>query len=136
MKEVARNTYADNLHVRTCGDLPPNPVGILGSEKMSQIIEEAKRQFDIVLFDSPPLIAMADASVLASGLDTTLLILRVGQTKRKVAAQARELLKRLNIDILGVVLNNMDYSRRYSYYYYYYHHYQSYYAQEEKDDVG
>ncbi len=134
IKEFARNTYADNLHILPCGDLPPNPVGILGSEKMKQIIDEARKQFDIVLFDSPPLIAMADASVLASEVDTTLLVLHMGQTKRRVASQAKELLNRLNIDVFGAVLNNIDYSRRYGYYYYYYQHYQSYYSREEKDE--
>jgi len=138
MGEFVRNTYADNLYILTCGDLPPNPVGILGSEKMKRLIEEAKNQFDTVLFDSPPLIAMADSSVLATELDATLLVLQAGHTKRQVANQAKELLQRLNINISGVVLNNIDYSKRYGYYgyyYYYYHHYRDYYTQEGKDEV-
>jgi len=135
IKEYAKNTYVDNLYVLTCGKTPPNPIGILGSEKMKKIIEEAREQFDVVLFDSPPLVAMADASVLASELDTTILVLRVGQTKLKIASQAREMLERLDIDVFGAVLNNMDYSRRYSPYYYYYHHYKSYYSREKKDEV-
>jgi tyrosine-protein kinase Etk/Wzc len=135
INEYAKNTYVDNLYVLTCGKTPPNPVGILGSEKMKKIIEEAREQFDVVLFDSPPLVAMADASVLASELDTTILVLRVGQTKLKIASQAREMLERLDIDVFGAVLNNMDYSRRYSPYYYYYHHYKSYYSREKKDEI-
>jgi len=134
LKDFIRNTYADNLYVLTCGDPPPNPVGILGSDKMKQLIEMAKSQFDFVLFDSPPLIAMADASVLASELDTTLLVLHAGKTKQQIANQAREMLERLNINIFGVILNNVDYSRRYGYYYYYYHYHQ-YYSREEKDEV-
>jgi capsular exopolysaccharide synthesis family protein len=134
LKDFIRNTYADNLYVLTCGDPPPNPVGILGSDKMKQLIEMTKSQFDFVLFDSPPLIAMADASVLASELDTTLLVLHAGKTKQQTANQAREMLERLNINIFGVILNNVDYSRRYGYYYYYYHYHQ-YYSREEKDEV-
>ena len=132
--DFVKNTFADNLHILTCGNPPPNPVGILGSEKMKQLIEMAKAQFDVVLFDSPPLIAMADASILASELDTVLLVLQAGKTKRQVANQAKEMLERLNINIFGVVLNNVDYSRRYGYYYYYYH-YQHYYSQEKNDEV-
>ena len=75
---------------------------------------------------------MADASVLATGLDLTLLVLQAGQTKRQVANQAKELMQRLNINIFGVVLNGVDYSKRYGYYYYYYH-YQDYYNKEERD---
>jgi len=131
---LVKNTFADNLYVLTCGNPPPNPVGILGSDKMKQLIEMAKSQFDVVLFDSPPLIAMADSSILASELDTVLLVLQAGKTKRQVANQAKEMLERLNINIFGVVLNNVDYSRRYGYYYYYYH-YHHYYSQEKNDEV-
>jgi len=134
LKDFVKNTYADNLYVLTCGEAPPNPVGILGSDKMNQLIEMTKSQFDFVLFDSPPLIAMADASVLASELDTTLLVLHAGKTKQQIANQAKEMLERLNINIFGVILNNVDYSRRYGYYYYYYHYHQ-YYSREEKDEV-
>lgn len=134
LKDFVKNTYADNLYVLTCGETPPNPVGVLGSDKMKQLIEMTKSQFDFVLFDSPPLIAMADASVLAAELDTTLLVLHAGKTKQQIANQAREMLERLNINIFGVVLNNVDYSRRYGYYYYYYQYHQ-YYSREEKDEV-
>jgi len=81
---------------------------------------------------------MADSSVLATELDATLLVLQAGQTKRQVANQAKELLQRLNINIYGVVLNNIDYSKRYgyySYYYYYYQNYHNYYTKEEKDEM-
>jgi len=138
MGEFVRNTYADNLYILTCGNLPPNPVGILGSDKMKRIIGEAKDQFDVVLFDSPPLIAMADSSILANELDATLLVLEAGRTKRQVANQAKEMLQRLNSNIHGVILNNVDYSKRYGYYsyYYYYRQYQDYYTQEEKDEIA
>ena len=131
IKEYVKNTYTDNLYVLPAGESPPNPVGILGSEKMKQLVEEASNQFDVVLFDSPPVIAMADASILATGLDLTLLVLQAGSTKRHVAMQAKELLQRLRINIFGVVLNGVDYSKRYGYYYYYYH-YHNYYNREER----
>jgi capsular exopolysaccharide synthesis family protein len=132
-----RNTYADNLYIITCGNLPSNPVGVLGSEKMKQLIEKVKDRFDIVLLDSPPLMAMADSSVLATESDATLLVLQVGQTKRRIANQAKELLQKLNTSVSGVVLNNIDYSKRYGYYgyHYYYRHYHDYYTQEEKDQA-
>lgn len=135
MEKFVRNTYADNLYVLTCGNTTPNPVEVLGSEKMKKLIEQAKNQFDVVLFDSPPLVAMADASVLGVELDTTLLVLQAGQTKRRFADQARELLQRLDIKVSGAVLNNIDYSKQYGYYRYYYHHYYDYYTHEGKDKV-
>ena len=136
IESAIRNTYADNLYILTCGKLPPNPIELLGSEKMRQLIEEAKSIFDIILFDSPPLIAMADASVLATELDTTLLVIQAGQTKQHIATQAKELLKRLDIDIFGAVFNGIDYSRRYGYYgYHYYRQYHNYYSREEDEDI-
>ncbi|MFC1714526.1 GumC family protein [Candidatus Poribacteria bacterium] len=134
IEEYVSNTYADNLYVLPGGVLPPNPVGILGSDKMKQLVAEAARRFDVVLFDSPPVIAMADASILATGLDLTLLVLQAGQTKRQVAMQAKALMERLNINIFGVVLNGVDYSKRYGYHYYYYH-YHNYYTSEERDEA-
>lgn len=134
IEAYVKNTYADNLYVLPSGTSPSNPVGILGSDKMKQLVEEAKKRFDVVLFDSPPVIAMADASILATGLDLTLLVLQAGQTKRQVAMQARDLMQRLNINIFGVVLNGIDYSKRYGYYYYYYH-YHDYYSKERDEAV-
>ncbi len=134
IEEYVSNTYADNLYVLPGGTSPPNPVGILGSDKMKQLVGEAEKRFDVVLFDSPPVIAMADASILATGLDLTLLVLQAGQTKRQVAMQAKALMERLNIDIFGVVLNSVDYSKRYGYHYYYYH-YHNYYTADERDEA-
>lgn len=127
------NTYADNLYVLPSGEVPPNPIGILGSDKMKQLVAEAEKRFDIVLFDSPPVVAMADASVLAKELDLTLLVLQAGQTKFQVAKQAKDLMERLNIDIFGVVFNGVDFSKRSGQYYYYYH-YHNYYSKEEEGD--
>jgi Mrp family chromosome partitioning ATPase len=77
---------------------------------------------------------MADASVLAKGLDLTLLVVQAGQTKFQVAKQAKELMERLDIDIFGVVFNGVDFSRRSGQYYYYYH-YHDYYSKEEGNEV-
>lgn len=134
IEEYVQNTYADNLYVLPGGAVPPNPAGILGSDKMKRLIEEAKKRFDIVLFDSPPVVAMSDASVLAVGLDVTILVLHAGHTKRQIAAQAKDLMERLNINIFGVVLNGVDYSKRYGYYYYYYH-YHDYYNKGDRDEI-
>jgi len=134
LENYVTNTYADNLYVLPSGKVPPNPVGILGSDKMKLLVEEAKKRYDLVLFDSPPVVAMADASVLAKGLDLTLLVLQVGQTKYQVAKQAKDLLDRLDVSIFGVVFNGVDFSRRSGQYYYYYH-YHDYYSKEETDEV-
>jgi len=130
-----RNTTMDNFYVLTSGALTPNPAEILGSEKMKRLIEEVKKRFDIVLFDSPPVIPVADAAILAGMLDTTLLVVRSGKTTKQAVSRAKEVLQRLNASIYGVVLNNVDYTKQYGYYRYYYYNYYHYYT-SEKDEIS
>lgn len=116
IEDIIRKTDVDNLYILTSGSIPPNPIELLGSEKMKQFIEEAKKKFDIVMFDSPPLIAAADSSILATRLEMVLLVVKAGKTSKRAINQAREALKKLNISIFGVILNNIDYSKQYSSY--------------------
>jgi non-specific protein-tyrosine kinase len=96
----------ENLRLLTSGPLPPNPADLLGSPQMDAIIEQLKAQADMVLFDAPPVIAVTDAALLAAKLDGVLLVFRAGGTHRDHAEQAKELLERLNVRIVGVVIAN------------------------------
>ncbi len=96
----------ENLWLLPSGPLPPNPAEILGSRRMEEIIDALKSRADVVLFDAPPVIAVTDAAVLGTKVDGVLLIIRAGKTRREHASRAKELLERVNVRIVGAVLNN------------------------------
>jgi succinoglycan biosynthesis transport protein ExoP len=114
-----RNTEVNNLKVVTSGELPPNPSELLGSEKMTKILEHSYSQTDFVLLDSPPVLVVTDAAVLAPKVDGVLLVIKPQVTKLQACKQAVEQLKLVGAHILGIVLNDVDMSHsryRYSYY--------------------
>jgi len=124
VKEVVKPTTIENLGVVTCGTVPPNPSELLGSRKMKELVDEMKQHYDVILFDSPPVIAVTDAAVLSSIMDGVLLVIRSGKTQREAVARAFNLLDNVHARILGALLNDVDVSNMYgSYYYYYYYHY-------------
>lgn len=106
-----------NLRLLPSGPLPPNPADILGSTRMDAIIQRLMQEADFVLFDAPPVISVTDAALLAAKLDGVLLVVRGGSTRRDDAEQARELLERLNVRIVGAVLTNAEVDRRRDRYY-------------------
>jgi len=116
-----QQTRVENLRVLTSGPLPPNPSELLGSERMSDLIEHVKQQADIVLLDSPPCLAVTDAAVLSSQVDGVLLVVDAGTCRRDLAARAVDGLSKVGGNILGAVLNKL--SPRGSGYYYYYYYY-------------
>lgn len=124
IEEAFFKTEIDNLYVMPCGTLPPNPSELLGSKSMQKCIEELKEIFDIVLFDSPPIMAVTDAAVLSSKVDGLILVVKSGQTDRNAVARSYEILKNIPNNILGALLNVVNVEGVYgSYYYYYYHYY-------------
>ena len=119
----------ESLEVLTCGVIPPNPAEILGSERMRELLESLKKQYDIILVDAPPIIAVTDPSILASMMDGVILIVRSGSSKKDAVLHAVEQMKRVEAPLLGLILNGIQASNAYgSYYYYNYYHY--YYGQD------
>ena len=118
-----QDTQVENLHVLTTGPLPPNPSELLGSQKMTDLIESLKEVADVVLLDSPPSLPVTDAAVLASKTDGMLIVADAGATRRDTARRAKEDLMRVGANILGVVLNKLSARGGGSYYYYYYYYY-------------
>jgi non-specific protein-tyrosine kinase len=110
-------TGVENLRVLPAGALPGNPADLLGSKRMDAIIAQLAKMADMVLFDAPPVIAVTDAALLASKLDGALLVVRAGTTRRDHAEQARELLERIHVRILGVALTNAPSTSKMSSYY-------------------
>lgn len=115
-------TEIENLQVLTSGPIPPNPSELLGSHRMAKLIETLAQEADIVLFDSPPVLAVTDAAVLGRQVDGVLLVADAGATREHALATATEELRKTGANVLGVALNRLD-TRRGGYYYYYYYYY-------------
>lgn len=101
-----QETPMANLQVLTSGPIPPNPAEILSSRRMAEILVTLKGQADYILIDTPPIIAVSDAAILAPSVDGVLLVVNAGKTRRDLAVKARDMLQQINANILGVVLNN------------------------------
>jgi succinoglycan biosynthesis transport protein ExoP len=111
-------TDVPNLHIMTSGPLPPDPSELLGSKRMASLIESLLQEIDVIIFDSPPIVAVTDASVLATQVDGTLLVIDSGRTRQGAARRSREILDAVGARVLGAVLNRAPAPHRsYSYYY-------------------
>ncbi len=125
-QDVIRETEVPNLYLVTCGDIPPNPSELLASQKLKDFIERMKEKFDIILIDSPPIIAVTDASILSKMTDAILLVVKAGNTDVRVLKRAIDLLTQVKTNLVGAVLNGVNISAGYDSYYYYYHYYYYY----------
>lgn len=126
--DVIKSTERENFYVITAGMFTPNPTELIASKKMEQHIDYFRENFDMVFFDTPPIVAVTDAALLGTKLDGILLVIRSNKTSREVAQKAVSNLENVGIQCLGVVLNDINLSHRYSsygYYKYYYHYYKS-----------
>ncbi|MDD6795957.1 MAG: CpsD/CapB family tyrosine-protein kinase [Clostridiaceae bacterium] len=110
--------YTNNLDVLTSGKLPPNPSEMLGSKVMESLLTALRERYDIIILDSAPLQAVTDAQILSTKADGTVFVVRAEKTKRDSVVQAKALLDKVGANILGVVLNGIENSRRKYYYYY------------------
>ena len=109
---------ANNLYVLPSGPIPPNPSELLGSKMMEDLILELSEEYDLILFDTPPVLAVTDAQVLGSRCDGVILVLRSHQTEKKELVKAKELLDRTNVNVIGAIINEVDQKEvNYGYYY-------------------
>jgi capsular exopolysaccharide synthesis family protein len=118
--DAVKETSIENLSVLTSGPIPPNPSEMLGSERMNELLTELKANYDIIVIDTPPAVAVADAQVVATKVDGVVLVINSGQVKRELAMKVKASLDHVKARIIGVVLNNVDRKEEGSYYYYYY----------------
>ena len=105
-----------DLSVLTSGSLPPNPSELLSTEKMQDIIDQLKIRFKTVIIDTTPILAVSDATILAPRVDGVLLVIKPGITKRSEFVHAIEQLKKVNANLLGVVVNDVKIKKTSSYY--------------------
>lgn len=130
MDKAIRKTKIDNLDLLTCGTLPPNPSELLASESMENFLHETRKKYDVVVFDSPPIIAVTDAVVLAPKLDGIVLVVKSGETGKDALLRSRVLLNNVKATLFGIILNGVNVDHMYGSYYYYYHYY--YYGADKK----
>lgn len=97
----------ENLHIITSGGIPPNPAEMLVSEKMKEFIDEARDEFDIILFDAPPILPVTDAAILSKRTDATLLVYRTGKVPRAALRRAKVQIEAVGASVMGVVLNDL-----------------------------
>jgi capsular exopolysaccharide synthesis family protein len=129
LDQVMHATEVPNLSLISSGRFPPNPAELLGSSRMQEVLHQAKAEFDVVLLDSPPLLAVTDAAVLATMVDGVILVIRTERTKRDAVRRALGHIRSVRGRLLGAVLNDVD-LRSGAYYGSYGHYYYSYYGDE------
>ena len=117
---IQRSPDWDNLFVLTSGQIPPDPTKLLSSKKMQNIMEQLRQEFDLVIYDTPPILGLADSNLLATHTAGIVLVVRIGKTDRSVLLQTLDQLKISRAAILGLVINGVENYNQSAYSYYYY----------------
>jgi succinoglycan biosynthesis transport protein ExoP len=134
LEEVIQTSKLPSLDFMASGKLPSSSLGILSSAQMKDLIHELKQRYDFVFFDSPPIMGVSDASILASEVDMTLQVIQYRRYPQPMNIRAKQLIEKVGGNLIGIVLNNINMSQDESYYYYsgYYH---DYYSKNDDDAV-
>lgn len=133
LDEVIQTTALPTLDFLASGKLPSSSLGILSSSQMKDLIGDLKQRYDFVFFDSPPIMGVSDASILASEVDVTIQVIQYRRYPQPMNIRAKQLIEKVGGNLVGIVLNNINMSQDESYYYYsgYYH---DYYAKNEESE--
>ena len=125
LEDVILQTPVDNLYFMPSGVLPADAAGILNSRRMSELVQDVKQRFDLVLIDSPPILGVSDASVLASEVDLTMIVVQHRKLPRNMLMRVKQAVENVGGQVIGVVLNNVDIrsDNQYQYYTSYYTYY-------------
>lgn len=135
LEDAVRETPVPNLFVLPCGPIPPNPAELIHTARFKQLLQEFDGRYDRVIFDSPPVGAVADALILASVTDGVVMVCKAGKTLREHAERTRVSLEDVNARLFGVVINDLDIEKR-SYGSYYYYQRYGYYYGEKQDEAA
>jgi capsular exopolysaccharide synthesis family protein len=127
LEQLIQPTGVNGLFLLPSGTIPPNPSELLASERMRELLDIAQRRFDLVIVDTPPLLAVTDAAVLGSMVDGVVLCLHAGRVQRGEARASSDRLRVSGARVLGTVLNRYVAGKggddKHYYYYYQYHAY-------------
>jgi len=132
---ILKTPGLNNLQFITPGHLTHNPAGLFNSERMSTFVDELKKDFDMVIFDSPPILPVSDVSIIGPKADGVILVYQVGKTARSILQRAKKQLESADAKIKGIVLNCLNPQVEMYKSYYYYRRYQYYSKKEDKQDV-
>jgi succinoglycan biosynthesis transport protein ExoP len=136
LSDCIHATSVNNLYLLPCGSHISNMESLLASQKMTDLIDTLKHQYDMVILDSPPILSVADSIAIGNKVDGVLLVLFSGKTDSKTANRSMNALKRVNANIIGTIVTDVDYAKHYGYYRYYRYYYQYYHhygTEGEKD---
>lgn len=121
LTDVILPTQTENLWMISSGRVPPNPSELINSEKMAQVMRELGKSFDVVICDAPSTLVVTDPVILATHVDSIILVVSVNRTRRETVLRAKKIIETANPKIAGVVLNGLKATSRHYYYYYYYY---------------
>lgn len=133
VEEVIQTTKNPMLDFMPSGKLPSSSLGILNSQRMKDFIQDVKARYDFVFFDSPPIMGVSDASILASEVDLSILVVQYRKYPQAMTLRAKQMVEKVGGSLLGVVLNNINISQD-SYYYYYSGYYYDYYSKSSDSE--
>ena len=137
VEETIKTTSVPNLHFLPSGRLPRTSLGVLDPKRISELVSSLKLKYDVIIFDTPPLVGISDSSVIAKEMDGVVMVVQYRKYPRDMIVRAKQILDTLNVPQVGVVLNNINIMR--DDYYYYYHSYYSnyhYYRSPEAEQQG
>jgi succinoglycan biosynthesis transport protein ExoP len=137
LEEVIQRTSLPTLDVMASGKLPSSSMNILGSSNMKEMVSDLKRRYDYVFFDSPPIMGVSDAAILASEMDMVIQVIQYRRYPQPMNIRAKQMIEKVGGTLIGIVLNNINMSQDESYYYYsgYYHGYYYYSKNEEEQNA-
>jgi capsular exopolysaccharide synthesis family protein len=133
LEEVIQTTKLPTMDFLPSGKLPSSSLGVLNSLRMKEFVKDVKSRYDFVFFDSPPIMGVSDASILASEVDLALLVVQYRKYPQAMTLRAKQMVEKVGGTMLGVVLNNINISQD-SYYYYYSGYYYDYYSKYDRYD--
>jgi capsular exopolysaccharide synthesis family protein len=135
-EEVVRTTGVDNLSFIPSGQLPRDAVGILNSQRMTDLIRNTKMRYDLVMFDSPPILGVSDGAVLASEVDLSIMVIEHRRFPRSMLQRVKQAVVNVGGNLLGVVLNKVDarHDSGYGYYGNYYDYYSTQNGEEQRPE--
>lgn len=113
-------TDVKNLHVLTCGPIPPNPSEMLSSKRIREFVESVRDYYDYIFIDAPPIGIVTDAGIISTYTDGCIFVVGAGEADIEMAKVSKERLEKVGANILGVVLNKFEASGANGYYNYYY----------------
>ncbi|WP_439740583.1 CpsD/CapB family tyrosine-protein kinase [Bacillus pseudomycoides] len=117
LETCVENTKIRNLNFLPCGPIPPNPAELLGSNSMKDLLSEAYGMYDLVIFDTSPILPVTDAQVMANQCDASVLVVRSGSTEKDTAIKAKQALDGAKGTLIGVILNDKEQTGSEYYYY-------------------